>query len=65
MNIFINSLTNEIKTHLILNQPVTFATGENFAPLRDAVMKNSGASSLLVVTQKLSKDEKSMNSKIK
>ena len=58
MNIFINGLTNEIKTHVILSQPDTFAKAENLARLRDAVMKNSGVSGSVVVAQNLSQEAK-------
>lgn len=37
MNIFINGLSHELKTHVILNQPTSFAEAENLARLKDAV----------------------------
>ncbi len=37
MNIFINGLSHELKTYVILNQPTSFAEAENFARLKDAV----------------------------
>ena len=40
LNIYINSLVDDIKTHVILNQPETFAKSENLARLREAVMFN-------------------------
>ena len=58
MNIFINGLTNEIKTHVILSQPDTFTKAENLARLRDAVMKISGVSGSVVVAQNLSQEAK-------
>ena len=45
MNIFINGLSTDLKNHVILNQPKTFAEAENLARLRDAVLKASGVSS--------------------
>ena len=41
MNIFVNGLNHVIKTHVILNQPKTFAEAENLAHLRDSVSKTS------------------------
>ena len=41
MNIFVNGLNHVIKTHVILNQPKTFAEAENLARLRDSVSKTS------------------------
>ena len=51
MNVFINVLCDEIKTHVILNQPKSFAEAENLARLREAVSKNSGVSNSLTVAQ--------------
>ena len=39
MNIFINGLSDDLKTHVILNQPKTFAEAENLARLKDSVGK--------------------------
>lgn len=36
----INGLVDDIKTHVILNQPYTFAKAENLARLLEAVMSN-------------------------
>ncbi len=44
MNIFISGLSDEIKNHVILNQPETFAEAENLARLRDAVSKSGKVS---------------------
>ena len=41
MNIFISGLSTEIKNHVILNQPKSFAEADNLARLRDAVSKSS------------------------
>ena len=41
MNVFVNGLNHVIKTHVILNQPKTFAEAENLARLRDSVSKTS------------------------
>ena len=41
MNIFVNGLNDAIKTHVLLNQPKTFAEAENLARLRDSVSKTS------------------------
>ena len=39
LNVFINGLRDDIKTHVILNQPDSFAEAENLARLREAVSK--------------------------
>ena len=44
MNIFVNGLNESTKTHVILNQPKTFADAENLARLRDSVSKTSAPS---------------------
>ncbi len=44
MNIFINGLSSELKSHVVLNQPQTFSEAENLARLREAVSKSTGAS---------------------
>ncbi len=49
MNIFINGLVEDIKSHVILNQPKSFSEAENLARLRDSVRKTSNASSALSV----------------
>ena len=41
MNIFINGLKKEIKNHVILNQPKSFAETDNVARLRAAVSSTS------------------------
>ena len=46
MNIFINGLSEDLKTHVVLNQPKTFAEAENLARLRDSVTKSSPGNSL-------------------
>ena len=51
MNVFINGLVDEIKTHVILGQPKTFAEAESFARLRNAVKSASGVSSPLGTSQ--------------
>ena len=51
LNVFINGLRDDIKTHVILNQPDSFAEAENLARLREAVSKNSGVSSSLTAVQ--------------
>ena len=58
MNIFINGLTDEIKSHVILNQPDTFAKAENLARLRDAVMKNSSVHDSLTVARNISQENR-------
>ena len=40
LSIYINGLVDDIKTHVILNQPETFARAENLARLCEAVMSN-------------------------
>ena len=40
MNIFINGLSEDLKTHVVLNQPKAFAEAENLARLRDSVTKS-------------------------
>ena len=45
MNIYINGLVDDIKTHVILNQPDSFAKAENLARLRKAVMNNDSLTS--------------------
>ena len=47
MNLFINGLKNEIKSHVILNQPKTFAEADNLARLRSAVFSTSVSENLL------------------
>ena len=47
MNVFITGLCDEIKNHVILNQPKSLAEAENLAHLREAVSRNSGVSSSL------------------
>ena len=42
MNIFVNGLRADIKNHVLLNQPKTFAEAENLARLRDSVSKSFG-----------------------
>ena len=37
LNVFINGLRDDIKTHVILNQPDSFAEAENLARVREAV----------------------------
>ena len=51
MNVFINGLVDEIKTHVILGQPKTFAEAESLACLRNTVKSASGISSPLVTSQ--------------
>ena len=46
MNIFINELNSDLKSHVILNQPKSFSEAENFARLRDAVSKSSRVNTL-------------------
>ncbi len=38
MNIFINGLSHELNTYVILNQTTSFAEAENLAWLKDAVL---------------------------
>ena len=40
MKIYINRLADDIKSHVILNQPDSFAKAENLARLREVVMTN-------------------------
>ena len=40
MNIYINGLADDIKTHVLLNQPDSLAKAEKLARLREAVMTN-------------------------
>ena len=58
MNIFINGLTDEIKNHVILNQPDTFAKAENLARLRDAVTRNSSVRDSLTVARNISQENR-------
>ena len=51
MNVFINGLVGEIKNHVILGQPKTFAKAENLARLRNAVKNASVVSSVLATPQ--------------
>ena len=53
MNVFINGLCDEIKNHVILNQPKSFAEAENLARLREAVSRNSGGSSSLATAHSI------------
>ncbi|XP_065061270.1 uncharacterized protein LOC135688368 [Rhopilema esculentum] len=46
MNLFINGLSSELKSHVVLNQPTTFAEAEKLARLRDAVSKTSGVNAV-------------------
>ena len=46
LNIYINGLVDDIKTHVILNQPETFAKAENLARLREAVMSNDSLTNI-------------------
>ena len=47
LNIYINGLADDIKTHVILNQRDTFAKAENLAKLREAVMSNDSLTNAL------------------
>ena len=59
MNVFINGLNNEIKTHVILNQPKSFAEAENLARLRNAVGNSTGFSNTATATaQAVSQEQK-------
>ena len=58
MNVFINGLCDEIKNHVILNQPKSFAEAENLARLREAVFKNSGVSNSLTVAQSVLQEQR-------
>ena len=59
MNVFINGLNNEIKTHVILNQPKSFAEAENLARLRHAVANSTGFSNSATATaQSASQEQK-------
>ena len=58
MNVFINGLCFEIKNHVILNQPTSFAEAENLARLREAVSKNSGVSNSLIVAQSVLQEQR-------
>ena len=53
LNIFINGLQNDLKSHVILNQPKTFAEAENLARLRDSVSKTGVSSSSLPASKTL------------
>ena len=58
MNIFINGLADEIKNHVILNQPDTFTKAENLARLRDAVTKSSSVHGSLIVARDISQENR-------
>ena len=58
MNIFINGLTDEIRNHVILNQPDAFAKAENLARLRDAVTRNSSVRDSLTVARNISQENR-------
>ena len=59
MNVFINGLNNEIKTHVILNQPKSFAEAENPSRLRNAVGNSTGFSNTATATaQAVSQEQK-------
>ena len=47
MSVISNGVCNEIKNHVILNQPKSLAEAENLASLREAVSRHSGVSSSL------------------
>ncbi len=47
MNVFINGLADNIKNHVILNQPKSFAEADNLARLRNAVNISGGTTSHL------------------
>ena len=51
MNIFINGLNPELKSHVVLNQPTSFADAEKLARLREAVSKTSGVNSVSASNQ--------------
>ena len=51
MNVFINGLVEDLRNHVILGQPKTFAEAENLACLRNAVKHASGVSSPLTASQ--------------
>ena len=55
LSIYINGLVDDIKTHVILNQPETFAKAENLARLREAMMSND---SLTNVRTNISQDHR-------
>ena len=58
MNVFINGLSDDIKNHVILNQPKTFADADNLARLRDAVSSNSGGRTSLPAAQSVLQDQR-------
>ena len=59
MNMFINGLNNKIRTHVILNQPKSFAEAENLARLRNAVANSTGFSNPATATaQSASQEQK-------
>ena len=51
MNIFINGLNPELKSHVVLNQPTSFTEAEKLARLREAVSKTSGVNSVTASNQ--------------
>ena len=51
MNVFINGLVDDLRNHVILGQPKTFAAAENLARLRSAVKRASGVPSSLTASQ--------------
>ena len=51
MNIFINGLNPELKSHVVLNQPTSFTEVEKLARLREAVSKTSGVNSVTASNQ--------------
>ena len=58
MNMFINGSSDDIKNHVILNQPKTFVDADNLACLCDAVSTNSGACTSLHAAQSVLQDQR-------
>ena len=58
MNVFINGLRDDVKNHVILNQPNSFAEAENLARLREAVSRNSGISNQLPAPQSMLQEQR-------
>ena len=58
MNGFINGLRDDVKNHVISNQPKSFTEAENLARLREAVSRNSGLSNQLPAPQSMLQEQR-------
>eukprot|EP00794_Sanderia_malayensis_P016316 gene16316-biopygen11996 len=61
MNIFISGLSQELKNHVVLNQPETFAEAENLARLMEAVSQSKKSPPTAIQEQRIKELESQVN----